>query len=159
MRAIPLLTKQVRRVLDEKQLWIASFPSWVCLFSDFIAWRERTSRTLFKTAVLFNWTMLIFTVPQWPHVFWFNDHTQKRSQNNPKNTRQTSLEFTSLPRQKLKLHVWWSCFPYRRRNSGIVWTADGCSITTMTKGLSPEQCKHRLPRDVTSLSSFERSWV
>lgn len=25
MRAIPLLTKQVRRVLDEKQLWIASF--------------------------------------------------------------------------------------------------------------------------------------
>lgn len=76
-----------------------------------------------------------------------------------KNTRQTSLEFTSLPRQKLKFHVWWSCFPYRRRNSGIVWTADGCSITTMTKGLSPEQCKHRLPRDVTSLSSFERSWV
>ena len=112
-----------------------------------------------QPAVLFNRTLLIFTVPQWPHVFWFNDHTQKKSQNNQKNIRQTSLEFTSLPRQKLKFHVWWSCFPYRRRNSGIVWTADGCSITTTTEGLSPEQCKHRLPRDVTSLSSFERSWV
>ena len=61
-------------------------------------------------------------------MFWFNDHIQKKSQNNTKNIRQTSLEFTSLPRKKLKFHVWWSCFPYRRRNYGIVWTADGCSI-------------------------------
>lgn len=109
---------------------------WVCLFSDFIAKSERTSRTLHNTVVLFNCTPFMFTVPQSTHVFWFNDHIQKESQNNTKNIRQTSLELTSLPRQKLKFHVWWSCFPYRRRNSGIVWTADGSSITTRTKGLS-----------------------
>lgn len=64
-------------------------------------------------------------------------HTQKEFQNNTgKNTHRTFLKCMSMARQKLKFHVWQSCFPYRPRNSVIVWTADGCSITTMTKDLS-----------------------
>lgn len=104
MRAIPLLTKQVRRGHDEKQLRDRLAPVSEFVFSQILSLKARRPHALCTTRfVLFNCTSLIFTVPQSPHVFWFNDRIQKKSQNNTKNIRQTSLKFTSLPRQKIKI--------------------------------------------------------